>query len=217
MSAPLLALCLAGLTGFAFARAPVPVRASTQAASAQADVDAAASEARIALSSVRAAAAAMPDSPERDELQARIDRLADQLDGLARAARSASAGQLTALVPRSGALVSVPVDARSQDVVARAPGQGLPASSIADLVHALETEAFADGRARQLEAAARSRWFTAAQVRRLLEALDFSEERVNAGVLLHPRVVDPQNWDTVYGAFDFPGDADRLRQQLDLP
>jgi hypothetical protein len=180
------------------------------------DVDSAAAEARIALSSVRSAAAELPEGPDRDELFARIEALSDRLDGLAAAARAAEGERLQALVPRNGALVGVPVDVgpRPEPVRAATPGRGIPSSSISALLRSLETEAFAEGRRRVLEEAAQTRWFTAAQVRRILETLDFSEERVEAGVLLHPRVVDPDSWGTVYGAFDFPSDAQRLRDRL---
>jgi hypothetical protein len=193
-----------------------PLRSAEARPPSSSNVDSAAAEARIALSSVRSAAAELPEGPERDELFARIGALSDRLDSLAAAARASEGERLQALVPRNGALVRVPVDVGPTPPPVRAttPGRGIPSSSIFALLRSLETEAFAEGRRRVLEDAARTRWFTAAQVRRILEALDFSEERVEAGVLLHPRVVDPDSWGTVYGAFDFPSDAQRLRDRL---
>ncbi len=184
-------------------------------------VDGASAEARIALSSVRAAAAELPESDERTELFARLDTLELRLGALERTALGTSSQPVMALVPRNGALVGVPVDTRSTDVRGRGPRQHTALGTIdvgtrpiADVLQQVEAESFADGRLRIIRTAAQSRWFTAAQVRQILLALDFSEERIEAGRILYPRVVDIENWSVVYGAFDFKGDAQRLEETL---
>ncbi|MFT5683546.1 MAG: hypothetical protein ACI8RZ_004478 [Myxococcota bacterium] len=77
---------------------------------------------------------------------------------------------------------------------------------------AVAAESFSDDQLAVLQAASHGRRFTAAQVMTLMSQFSFSDDRIDAAVMLYPQVVDPQNWYTVYGALTFSSDKAKLRQ-----
>jgi hypothetical protein len=81
---------------------------------------------------------------------------------------------------------------------------------------AIDSESFGDGKVAVLSASAAGNWFTTDQVIELLPLFAFSDDRVDAAVVLYPKVLDPENWFRVYGAFDFDGDKDEVRSRLGL-
>ncbi len=58
--------------------------------------------------------------------------------------------------------------------------------------------------------------FTSAQVRAMLERFDFDDYRVEAAVLLYPKVVDRETFFQALEAFKFPFSRDEVRKRLEL-
>ena len=58
--------------------------------------------------------------------------------------------------------------------------------------------------------------FTSAQVRALLETFNFDDDRVEAAVLLYPKVVDREVFFQALEAFKFPFSRDEVRKRLEL-
>ncbi|MFT4977699.1 MAG: hypothetical protein ACI8S6_003606 [Myxococcota bacterium] len=78
---------------------------------------------------------------------------------------------------------------------------------------AIARESFSDDRLAVLRSASEGRRFTSTQVRRLMDQFTFSDDKIAAAVLLFPKVVDQQNWYTVYSALTFGSDKAELRQR----
>lgn len=81
---------------------------------------------------------------------------------------------------------------------------------------AIHAEPFGDKKLDILREAARSHRFTVDQVIELLPMFTFSDERVEAAVVLYPRVMDPEVWFRVYDHFDFDADKEQVRKRLGL-
>ncbi len=79
---------------------------------------------------------------------------------------------------------------------------------------ALEEESFSDAKLALLQEISLQHSFDVAQVKELLEAFSFGDDKVEAAALLHPRIVDPENWFQVYEAFDFETDKEALRARV---
>lgn len=86
----------------------------------------------------------------------------------------------------------------------------------AEFLVSLRAESFASGRMRLLQVAARDNYFTAAQVQTVVAELTFSSNKVDAAVLMYPRVVDQDDFYTVLGAFTFESSKRAVRQRLSL-
>lgn len=84
-----------------------------------------------------------------------------------------------------------------------------------DLLAIIQKEGFSEARLRIIREAASTRRFSAEQVRRVIAAMSFGNDKVEAGRLLFPTVVDPQNWFRVYEAIDFDSDKEALRRAVD--
>mgnify|MGYP002815083129 CR=1 FL=1 len=85
---------------------------------------------------------------------------------------------------------------------------------LAGIHRAVKDAAFSREKLAVLGSAVGDRWFTAQQVVQLLGAFDFEKDKVEAAVLLHPHVVDPENWFQVYGAFDFDANKRKVRERV---
>ncbi|MFK7931058.1 MAG: DUF4476 domain-containing protein [Myxococcota bacterium] len=85
---------------------------------------------------------------------------------------------------------------------------------LADILRAVEAQAFDAEKLAVLRSASRSRWFTSGQVRQIVSSFTFGKDQVEAAAMLHPAVVDPGNWFVVYDAFQFDSDRRRLRQRI---
>ena len=86
----------------------------------------------------------------------------------------------------------------------------------ADLRNAMDGESFDEGKLDLLREACGYHMFNADQALQLVSLLTFGDGRVDAAVMLHPRLLDPQNFFRVYGAFDFDSDKDEVRRRLGL-
>jgi hypothetical protein len=101
----------------------------------------------------------------------------------------------------------------------RAPAPGTPTPGgpapggpdAARLVAAVQAEAFSDGRLAAIAALAPTTRITAAEAAQLLGLLGFSADMLQGLRLLRTSVVDPQNWETIVGAFSFDSDRDAAR------
>ena len=91
---------------------------------------------------------------------------------------------------------------------------GHVAAELAGIHRAVKDAAFSREKLAVLGSAVGDRWFTAQQVVQLLGAFDFEKDKVEAAVLLHPHVVDPENWFQVYGAFDFDANKRKVRERV---
>ncbi len=128
-----------------------------------------------------------------------------------------------------GLSLSVDIDDGSAPAAAVAVGEPMPledappmpplamaAEPFAALTAAVESESFGDEKVAVLRAAAADNLFVVEQVRRLLPLFTFSDERVEAAVILYPRTIDQENWFQVYQEFDFDSDKEELRKRLGL-
>jgi hypothetical protein len=77
---------------------------------------------------------------------------------------------------------------------------------------AVDAESFSDDKVRVLKSAVIDRWFTVAQVKKMMGTTAFGGEKVQIAALMHPRVVDMNNWFTVYGALTFDSEKTELRR-----
>ncbi len=75
----------------------------------------------------------------------------------------------------------------------------------------LERQDFTADKLHTLEKAGARLHFTTDQLLGLLDGLDFGADKVRAAALLHPRLVDPQDFDRVYEVLDFDSDREALR------
>ena len=82
------------------------------------------------------------------------------------------------------------------------------------VLQSVKAESFSDARLGVLRDAVGGRWFDVAQVKTMMSVFSFGDEKIDAAVLMHPRVVDPQNWYQVYGTLTFDSEKDTLRKRL---
>lgn len=123
------------------------------------------------------------------------------------------AGGLSLSVSDAGTRMGGDLSAAVDDAVATAPAAVSEVELVAILA-AIDGESFSDGKLAVLRSAAADRWFTADQARRVIEAFTFGNDKVTAGTVMFPRIVDPANWYRVYDAFDFESDKEKLRRAV---
>ena len=86
-----------------------------------------------------------------------------------------------------------------------------------DLRTTVEEESFSRDKIAVLEKASDRLSFSVEQVMGLLGGLDFGSDRVRVAALLHPRLVDPDDFGRVYDLLDFEADREELRVLIDEP
>ncbi len=59
----------------------------------------------------------------------------------------------------------------------------------------------------------RNEHFSSDQVYKIMKALKYDTDRVDVGMMLYPKVRDPQNWSVVYGAITFSSNRAALERQ----
>jgi hypothetical protein len=84
---------------------------------------------------------------------------------------------------------------------------------ISSLVRAVSEAPFESDRLAVVQSAATGRWFTTAQVIRLVEAVSFADTGVEVAATLYPRVVDPERWYLVYAEIPFSSSREALRRR----
>jgi hypothetical protein len=87
--------------------------------------------------------------------------------------------------------------------------------SLEALIQAINAEGFSDGKTRVIAQAARSHHFLVGQLKRIVEQLPFSADKVGAVQMIAPRLLDRQNAFQIYDAFAFSADKERVRQILE--
>jgi hypothetical protein len=92
----------------------------------------------------------------------------------------------------------------------------MPPAAFATLRGAIQTESFSDGKLRVLRGALADHRLSVQQAAQVLPLFDFSSDRVEACVAIHPRLVDPENFYQLYSAFDFESDKEEVRKKLGL-
>lgn len=90
----------------------------------------------------------------------------------------------------------------------------MDAGSFGAMRSAVAGESFEDGKLGVITEACRHNLFTVAQTVEIVSLMDFGDGKIEAAVLMYPRIVDPENFYQVYGAFDFDSDKDELRSRL---
>ncbi len=107
--------------------------------------------------------------------------------------------------------------AKKQPAAEPAPktSKTMSASQFQSLVGAIEAESFADGKLRVLKDAAQGNFFTSEMVGKIIDLYDFAGNKVDAGVICYPKVVDKENFYTVYSHFDFDSSKDELKKKVD--
>ena len=81
------------------------------------------------------------------------------------------------------------------------------------IVASIARESFSDDKLSVLRSASQGRRFTSSQVRRVMDQFTFSDDKIDAASMLFPRVVDQQNWYTVYSSLTFGSDKAELRRR----
>ena len=92
----------------------------------------------------------------------------------------------------------------------------MPPAAFASLRGAIATESFSDGKLAVLNTALADHMLSVQQASQLLPLYDFSSDRVEAAVAIHPRLVDPEGFFQLYAAFDFESDKEEVREKLGL-
>jgi len=80
------------------------------------------------------------------------------------------------------------------------------------LMNAMSREPFAEDKMNILEEASQGNYFLVSQVLQVLPQFQFSKDRLQAVRVLWSRVLDRQNANQLYGAFQFPNDKAELKQ-----
>ena len=71
------------------------------------------------------------------------------------------------------------------------------------------------GKTRPRGAAARDHFFVIAQLRRIIEGLSFSGDKIRAVEIVAPRILDRRNAYTLYSVFTFDSEKDQARAIFD--
>ncbi len=87
---------------------------------------------------------------------------------------------------------------------------GMHPNDFDNLVHSIKRANFKADKLSRIKAAARSNHFTSRQVKELMQALDFDNDRVEAACALYPRVIDHNNWFMVFDALAFSSNRHRV-------
>lgn len=152
---------------------------------------------------------ARQDLAELERLIARLHR---------RQSRRALAEQVDRLRDRLTAMENTLDDAKRyrpapKRRVKRRP-KAMSQSDFARLERSVRAEPFHDDKLRVIRHAVRYHHFTSAQAYALARRLSFGDDTVDALAMLHPRVVDPQNFHLAYRALRHPSDRRDLDTRL---
>ncbi|TVQ86767.1 MAG: DUF4476 domain-containing protein [Deltaproteobacteria bacterium] len=79
---------------------------------------------------------------------------------------------------------------------------------------AVASATFSNAKLDALRSAIRDRHFQAQQVREILDWFSYGRDKVEAAVMLHPRVIDHENWFVIYEAFNFPTERKKVQERI---
>lgn len=159
-----------------------------------------------------------------DKVRSARSDVRDVQQDLLRGTTTASVGVSTG----AGPLVSITMQVDEPDMGFDDADHALPPSlppepvgpipmspaQLRSLQAAMESEAFGDSRLAVLRDACRPNFFTVDQAVTLVGLFDFGDDKVQAAAMLHPQLVDPENFFRVYGVFEFDSDKEELRERL---
>lgn len=109
----------------------------------------------------------------------------------------------------------VQVDPVPVDPGAPPPPGPMDDGRFAALLQAIQAEAFSEGKIRVIQEGARSDYFLVAQLRRIIEGLTFSPDKIKAVELIAPRLLDRNNAFTLYSVFTFDSEKEQARRILE--
>lgn len=87
-------------------------------------------------------------------------------------------------------------------------------SQLKRLVRALDDAPFRDDKRAVLRRAVSQAYFTSAQARAVAREFPFSDDKVAALTAMHPRVVDPENFEQVFSDLNFSSARRKLDQNI---
>jgi hypothetical protein len=186
-----------------------------------ADVVAAAREELHALHELLDAAGSAAVRRELHRKSERIDELLARVPGLAagleRAVDDGAAASVAISTGGFGDGVAVVIRDEPHAVVVVEEHHDHSTCSESDfgsVLQAVAGETFSRSKLELLRDVSIDRWYSSSQVRRMLDEFKFDNDKVEAAVVMHPRVVDLQNWFKVHDAFTFDSSKDELRQRV---
>jgi hypothetical protein len=124
------------------------------------------------------------------------------------------AGDLRSLLEESGLILTE--GAKAAILAEEDLKRGLSAERFQEVVAAITSVSFSEGRMQELRSELAGERLTAAQAWALVELFDFSRDRVEALVLLHPQIVDPENFGALLAGLKFESDRETVRSRLGL-
>jgi len=92
--------------------------------------------------------------------------------------------------------------------------QPMSEADFQQLVAAINGAAMSEEKVGLVRDAAQNSWFGVDQVIAVMNAIAFSQQKVDAAALMYPRVLDQKNWFKVYGALSFSADKAALRKRV---
>ena len=93
-------------------------------------------------------------------------------------------------------------------------GNTMNNSQFSQFIVALKKNSFDDSKLVFVQQQARSTSFSSSQIRAILKAFSFDDDRVNAGKVLYPNCIDKPNFYMVYEAFSFDSSRKELMQYI---
>lgn len=144
------------------------------------------------------------------EIQRKLDRITEM---------TAQAQEIT---ERLGRIAERAADRPPEVIVVEAPPpppeevflEPCPPGDFDALVRAVEAEPFTDGKLSVLRDAIGHRHFVVNQVMRMMDAMTFPNDKVEAAALMHPRTLDIENWYRVYSKLTFDSNKNELRKRV---
>jgi hypothetical protein len=155
------------------------------------------------------------DEAERAQLAAQLVAARRSLEqALVAIGKLQGAADLRALLEESGLVLN---EGEKAAIVAEEERRrGLSAKRFEQVVAAMTSVSFSEGRMQQLKTELKAEVLTSSQAWALVELFDFSRDRVEALVFLHPQVVDPENFSDLLSGLKFESDREIVRSRLSL-
>ena len=124
------------------------------------------------------------------------------------------AGDLRSLLEESGLILTE--GAKAAILAEEELKRGLSAERFQQVVAAITSVSFSEGRMQELRSELAGERLTASQAWAIVELFDFSRDRVEALVLLHPQIIDPENFGALLAGLKFESDRETVRSRLGL-
>lgn len=125
-----------------------------------------------------------------------------------------SGGDLRALLEEAGLVLSEGEKTAADEEERRR--QGLSPERFQEVVSAITAVSFNEGRMQALKRELKDHQLTSSQAWSIVELFDFSRDRVEALIFLHPEIVDPENFEALLAGLKFESDRETVRSRLGL-